>query len=83
MIKRNVEFYIRKAFVMLMRYMVLFSLLGPKVGLVAHVPFSRLRALAISKFLCEQLCRTPCGRGWCIFSPYSLDFHYSYSFRAS
>lgn len=55
MIKKNVEFYIRKAFVMLMRYMVLFFLLGPEVGPVAHVSFSRLRALAISKFLCEQL----------------------------
>lgn len=63
MIKRNVEFYIRKAFVMLMRYMVLFSLLGPKVGLAALVPFSRLRALAISKFLCEQLMQNSMRKG--------------------
>lgn len=40
MIKRNVEFYIRKAFVMLMRYMVLFSLLGPEVGLAVHLTHS-------------------------------------------
>lgn len=55
MIKQNVEFYIKKAFVMLMRYVVLFSLLGLEVGLVAHDSFSRLRALVISKFLCGQL----------------------------
>lgn len=42
MIKKNAEFHIIKAFVMLMRYVVLFSLLGPVVGPVAQISFSGL-----------------------------------------
>lgn len=41
MIKKNVEFHI-KAFVILMKYMVLFSLLGPVVGPVARISRSVL-----------------------------------------
>lgn len=41
MIQKNVEFHI-KAFVILLKYMVLFSLLGPVVGPVAHISLSVL-----------------------------------------
>lgn len=78
MIKNNVEFYIVKAFVMLMRHLILF-LLGPAGEPVAHVLLSGLNT-GDFKVPLGTIIKGLIGEGaGSAFSTYSQDFCNSYS----
>lgn len=82
MIRKSVAFHIIKAFVMLMRYMVLFPLLGPELQPVAYVSFSRLSTRDFKDPL-EAIMKDSLGRGWQCFLPQFPRLFCSYSLKAS